>query len=368
MRSCWTSERSFWPAAVSRISLSWLPICSTVRVRSASWPATVSMSSPAPISRGFYGVSGNEFHYRVLRLHRSETIRSRMATSRTCNSLLRARWARVPAAIRRAFSRASSFLRLTGDSLKPPIPPRARRTRRAATRPRPAQTAPRSEGRRSAPVRRRLRPPCVCREPEPTPIRRPRVPCGSPHTASSTWCYRAVAPLKPSLAPNPRSGNSGRPWGGLRPTTEAPRPSGGCLDQAVRRSSVWAISTSAPSTLTSPTFARMSWTGVLSSASRSAMGRSAGDAASAERRLRRATLNLHPIPVCSAERAAAAASSATRVAMRSSFRSVAASFRASRSARYAKNAKRVPPTSKSVWKRSTVSQSGTGVESSTHLT
>src|SRR5215208_7811153 len=62
--------------------------------------------------------------YRVLRLHRSETIRSRIATSRTRNSLLRARWARVPAAIRRAFARASSILRLIGDSLKPPIPPR----------------------------------------------------------------------------------------------------------------------------------------------------------------------------------------------------------------------------------------------------
>jgi hypothetical protein len=62
--------------------------------------------------------------YRVSRLDPSETIRSRIATSRTRNSLLRARWARVPAAIRRAFARASSILRLIGDSLKPPIPPR----------------------------------------------------------------------------------------------------------------------------------------------------------------------------------------------------------------------------------------------------
>ena len=58
MRSCWISERSCWLTAPSRISSSWLPISCTVRVRSASWPATVAMSSLAVISAGFYAASG----------------------------------------------------------------------------------------------------------------------------------------------------------------------------------------------------------------------------------------------------------------------------------------------------------------------
>jgi hypothetical protein len=50
MRSCWMSARSCWLSARSRSVLSWLAISSTVRVRAASWLATVAMSSLAVMS------------------------------------------------------------------------------------------------------------------------------------------------------------------------------------------------------------------------------------------------------------------------------------------------------------------------------
>ena len=60
MRSCWTSERSCWLlarscwlSARSRSAVSWRSISATVRVRSASCPATLAMSSLAVISAGF---------------------------------------------------------------------------------------------------------------------------------------------------------------------------------------------------------------------------------------------------------------------------------------------------------------------------
>ena len=56
VRSCWVSARSCWLSARSVTAASWLAISSTVRVSSASWPATVAMSSRAVTSRstGFY--------------------------------------------------------------------------------------------------------------------------------------------------------------------------------------------------------------------------------------------------------------------------------------------------------------------------
>src|SRR5439155_13376661 len=57
VRSCWLLARSCWRSARSRTSLSWLASSSTVRVRSASCPATLAMSCSAvtpsyPILRG----------------------------------------------------------------------------------------------------------------------------------------------------------------------------------------------------------------------------------------------------------------------------------------------------------------------------
>ena len=56
VRSCWVSARCCWLSARSLTAASWLAISSTVRVSSASWPATVAMSSRAVTSRstGFY--------------------------------------------------------------------------------------------------------------------------------------------------------------------------------------------------------------------------------------------------------------------------------------------------------------------------
>lgn len=47
VRSCWLLARSCWRSARSRTSLSWFAISSTVRVRSASCPATLAMSCSA---------------------------------------------------------------------------------------------------------------------------------------------------------------------------------------------------------------------------------------------------------------------------------------------------------------------------------
>src|SRR6266511_2772080 len=47
VRSCWLLARSCWRSARSRTSLSWLAISCTVRVRSASCPATLAMSCSA---------------------------------------------------------------------------------------------------------------------------------------------------------------------------------------------------------------------------------------------------------------------------------------------------------------------------------
>jgi hypothetical protein len=58
MRSCWVSARSRALSALSRSPFNWLDIFWTCRVRSASWPATLAMSSLAVMSAGFYAASG----------------------------------------------------------------------------------------------------------------------------------------------------------------------------------------------------------------------------------------------------------------------------------------------------------------------
>jgi hypothetical protein len=47
MRSCWVSARSCWLSARVRRAFSWAAMPSTARVRSASWPATIAVSSSA---------------------------------------------------------------------------------------------------------------------------------------------------------------------------------------------------------------------------------------------------------------------------------------------------------------------------------
>jgi len=58
MRSCWVSARSRALSALSRSPFNWLDISWTCRVRSASWPATLAMSSLAVLSAGFHAASG----------------------------------------------------------------------------------------------------------------------------------------------------------------------------------------------------------------------------------------------------------------------------------------------------------------------
>jgi hypothetical protein len=51
VRSCWASARSCWLSARWLTAASWRAISSTVRVSSASWPATAAMSSLAVTRR-----------------------------------------------------------------------------------------------------------------------------------------------------------------------------------------------------------------------------------------------------------------------------------------------------------------------------
>ena len=54
MRSCWVSARSRWLSAPWRRAFSCASISSTVRVRSASWAATLAMSSCVVVAISFY--------------------------------------------------------------------------------------------------------------------------------------------------------------------------------------------------------------------------------------------------------------------------------------------------------------------------
>ena len=85
MRSCWVSARSCWLSARSRSVLSWFAICSTARVSSANWPATLAMSSWAVIAAGFYAGS------QLIHARRIQFTRDRFQGSTMVRLALRAR-------------------------------------------------------------------------------------------------------------------------------------------------------------------------------------------------------------------------------------------------------------------------------------
>jgi hypothetical protein len=103
VRSFWLSVRSCWLSARSLSTSSCFAIPSTVRVRSASWPATLAMSSRAVIAAGFYAAGVKPIHARQFEFGQ----RSKMASLALC--------ARTPAEAQTTSTRVARETRDLGE-------------------------------------------------------------------------------------------------------------------------------------------------------------------------------------------------------------------------------------------------------------